>query len=280
MATQRHHSCFVSFVTLSLVFFLCLGTSSVAVAGISTDGSLGAKGPLAGPNYQIPDTLGQTRGKNLFHSFGSFNINTNESATFTGPSSIQNVISRVTGGSPSSIDGILSCTIPGANLYMMNPSGVMFGPNASLDVKGSFHVTTADYLKFSDGGIFYADLAKSSVLSVADPQAFGFLSANPAAISVDRSVLTVPDGQTLSIVLPEVGVSSPPRIFSSVDLPEPEGPNRTTNSRSKMSRSILRSACTATSPMRYVFDRLRARNTSAGGRSGGCDTVGNTRYSL
>ena len=106
----------------------------------------------------------------------------------------------MTGGSLSSIDGLLQCTINGANLYLLNPSGVMFGPNASLDVKGSFHISTADYLKLSDGGIFYADPAKSSVLSVAEPQAFGFLSANPAAISLDRSVLQVPAGQTLSII--------------------------------------------------------------------------------
>ncbi len=223
MATQRHHSCLVSLITVFLVCVLFLGVASVAVAagdGVRLDGSLGQTPGIVGggqvngtpTTYLITDTLGKKAGGNLFYSFGSFNIYTGESATFHSPNSTSynNIISRVTGGSPSSIDGLLRSTIEGANLYLMNPSGVMFGPNASLDVKGSFHVSTADYLKFSDGGVFYADPAKSSVLSVAEPQAFGFLSANPAAISLDRSVLTVPDGQTLSIIGGDINVQNDP----------------------------------------------------------------------
>jgi filamentous hemagglutinin family protein len=213
MATQRDHSCLASFFifyVLVFVFFLDMASIASAGTGVSLDNSLGqTPGIVAGGSvngtpttYLITDTLGKKVGGNLFYSFDKFNIYTGESATFNSPgnSSYSNIISRVTGGSLSSIDGLLQCTINGANLYLLNPSGVMFGPNASLDVKGSFHISTADYLKLSDGGIFYADPAKSSVLSVAEPQAFGFLSANPAAISLDRSVLQVPAGQTLSII--------------------------------------------------------------------------------
>jgi filamentous hemagglutinin family protein len=224
MAAERHHSFHVSFcVAFSLFFSLFLFSATLAVAagnGVKLDGSFGqTPGTVAGgtvngalTTYLITDTLGTKAGGNLFFSFGSFNIYTKESATFYSPngSSYNNIISRVTGGSPSTIDGLLMSTIVGANLYLMNPSGVMFGPNASLDVKGSFHVSTADYLKFSDGGVFYADPAKSSVLSVAEPQAFGFLSANPAAISLDRSVLTVPDGQTLSIIAGDISIQNDP----------------------------------------------------------------------
>uniref|UniRef100_UPI0011781C66 filamentous hemagglutinin N-terminal domain-containing protein n=1 Tax=Candidatus Entotheonella palauensis TaxID=93172 RepID=UPI0011781C66 len=95
--------------------------------------------------------MGQQLGGNLFHSFGDFNVNTGESATFTGPGSVSNIIGCVTGGNLSNIDGLLRSDIVGANLFLLNPQGVIFGPNASLDVTGSFHVSTADVLHFDDG---------------------------------------------------------------------------------------------------------------------------------
>jgi filamentous hemagglutinin family protein len=123
-------------------------------AQITLDGSLGPGGPLTGPNYRIGTELGQIRGSHLFHSFGQFNVPTNGSATFRGPAAIENIVGRVTGGQVSSIDGVLRSEIAGANLYLLNPSGVLFGPNARLDVRGSFHVSTADYLRLANGAIF------------------------------------------------------------------------------------------------------------------------------
>jgi filamentous hemagglutinin family protein len=155
---------------------------------------------LRGPNYLIPDTVGQIRGPNLFHSFDQFNLIRGESATFTGPNTIANIIGRVTGGSPSSIDGTIRSQMAGANLYLLNPSGVLFGPNASLDVSGSFHVSTADYLRLADGARFFARLSETSTLSVAPPAAFGFLGPTPAAIAVQGSTLQVPEGATFSVV--------------------------------------------------------------------------------
>src|SRR5918999_2046495 len=130
-------------------------------------------------------------------------INTGESATFTGPSSIENVLGRVTGGSSSFIDGLLRTQFENAspNLFLLNPAGVLFGPNASLDVQGSFHVSTADYLKLGDGGRFEATNPENSVLTVAPPEAFGFLGERqPAGIAVQGSRLQVPAGETLSVV--------------------------------------------------------------------------------
>ena len=69
----------------------------------------------------------------------------------------------------------------------MNPAGVVFGPTAQLNVEGSFHVTTADYLRMTDGAKFHADTSKASTLSVAPVQAFGFLSKNPTPIAVEGS---------------------------------------------------------------------------------------------
>ena len=87
---------------------------------------------LTGPELCIsPLISGKLVGSNLFHSFGEFNLTAAESATFSGPTSIANILSRVTGGNPSSINGLLRSTIPSANFFFLNPFGVMFGPNAA-----------------------------------------------------------------------------------------------------------------------------------------------------
>ena len=169
-------------------------------AAVTLDGSLGRSGPVTGPGYAITPDLGRQSGANLFHSFSSFNLIKGDVATFSGPVGISNIISRVTGGSPSSIDGTLRSTILGANLYFLNPAGVMFGPNASLDISGSFHVSTVNYLKFPDGN-FYADTTKTSSFSAAAPEAFGFLGTNRAAVTIkDGASLAMKPSQAFSIV--------------------------------------------------------------------------------
>ncbi|MBI5641109.1 MAG: filamentous hemagglutinin N-terminal domain-containing protein, partial [Nitrospirae bacterium] len=84
-------------------------------AEVVPDGTMGKSGALTGPHYSIGSDLGKQLGGNLFHSFTSFNIYTGESATFSGPDTVQNIISRVTGGTLSSIDGLIRSTIPGAD---------------------------------------------------------------------------------------------------------------------------------------------------------------------
>lgn len=161
--------------------------SAHAFAQVKTDGTVGPRTTLAGPNFNITPSLGTTVGPNLFHSFETFNIARGETATFTGPPSVKNILARVTGG-PSSIDGTLACQIAGANLYLINPAGVIFGPDAALDLHGSFVVTSADYIKLADGGQFHASDPPKSVLTSAAPAAFGFLGAHkPAAIQVRGS---------------------------------------------------------------------------------------------
>ena len=172
---------------------------SVAQAEIITDGSLGAKLELPGKDFQITPQLGQQVGSNLFHSFQNFNLSEGETATFSGANSVQNVIARVTGGSPSLIDGTLRSTIPNADLYFLNPYGVMFGKNANLDLQGGFHVSTADYLRLADGGRFEARNLSNSLLTVAPVTAFGFLTDSPATISTQDSYLEL-KGHTLSFI--------------------------------------------------------------------------------
>jgi len=92
----------------SAIFIACFPLH----AEIATDGSLGSRVNLNAPDYQITQDLGKRTGNNLFHSFDSFNIYRGESATFSGDNGISNVISRVTGGESSTIDGIFRNTIP------------------------------------------------------------------------------------------------------------------------------------------------------------------------
>lgn len=169
-------------------------------AQITTDGTLGSQLNLLGPNYQINADLGQQQGGNLFHSFQEFNLQGLESATFSGPNSVNNIISRVTGGNPSHIDGTLRSTIPNADMYFLNPSGIILGPNAKLDVSGSFHASTADYLRLQDGGRFDANQPANTLLTVTPVEAFGFLTNSPASLSIEGSELSILANETFSLI--------------------------------------------------------------------------------
>jgi filamentous hemagglutinin family protein len=173
---------------LALVAALVPGAASAQ--HITIDGTLSPARTLAGPRYLIGANLGRQVGGNLFESFGIFGLTAGERATFTGPASIANVIGRVTGGEPSSIDGAILSKIAGANVYLINPWGVIFGTKGSVNVTGSFYASTANYLRAANGARFQATHPGASTLTAAPPAAFGFLGAKPAAITVDGSALT------------------------------------------------------------------------------------------
>ena len=177
---------------------LVLAVMTPGHAAVVLDGTLGRSGPLTGPDYQIMQDLGKTVGQNLFHSFSAFSLGLSESAVFSGQAGLQNVISRVTGGEQSLINGYIRSKIPGANLYLINPAGIVFGSAGRLDVKGSFHASTADYLLLGTDGRFDALHPQDSVLTAAAPSAFGFLSQNPAPVSVG-GLLQPADGKMLSL---------------------------------------------------------------------------------
>ena len=186
------------------MLLLAAGFQSAGRADVATDGSFGAASGLSGPNFAIPASLGKKVGGNLFHSFAEFNLVNGQSATFSGPADVRNILSRVTGGTASSIDGILRSDIDGAHLYFINPSGVLFGANAKLEISGSFTVTTADYLRLGDGGRFDARLSTSDVLTSAPVSAFGFLSPAPAAVSFTGSTLDDAAGKSLTVIAGDV----------------------------------------------------------------------------
>jgi filamentous hemagglutinin family protein len=187
-------------VWLAVATALCAGAP--AQAQITTDGTLGAVQAFTGLHSTIPASLGKQAGGNLFHSFGLFNVPTAGSTTFAGPGAgspqVSNVISRVSGAQASSIDGRLASSIQGANLFLINPRGILFGPNASLDLTGSFHASTANYLKLADGTRFEATATANPVLTSAPPAAFGFLGPT-GEVSLQGTRFDLQAGRGLSI---------------------------------------------------------------------------------
>ncbi|MBE9030293.1 filamentous hemagglutinin N-terminal domain-containing protein [filamentous cyanobacterium LEGE 11480] len=130
-----------------------VGARAVQAQVVATPANqLGATGTVVTPSGTVSNiTGGTTSGTNLFHSFSQFGLAQGATANFQTPAAIANVLSRVTGGTASVINGQIQLSgNTGANLYLMNPSGVIFGPNASLNVPASFIATTATAIGFQD----------------------------------------------------------------------------------------------------------------------------------
>ena len=194
---------------------------------IVTDGTVGQAATLSGSSLQIPHTLGTTVGNNLFHSFQTFNLSAGQTAAFTGPDPIANVLSRVTGGTQSTIDGTLECKMPNADFYLINPAGVVFGPNAKVNVPRAFAVTTADYIRLGEKGRFDARNPANDVLAVAPPNAFGFLSpqrgSSIASVTFNGSSLQTKDGKDFTVASGGVTIRADGSAQSSAILKAPGG---------------------------------------------------------
>jgi len=163
---------------------------SIAKALVVTDGTVGSVVTLDGADVTITQDLGTTSGNNLFHSFKTFDIDSGNKVTFTGSDTLENVISRVTGGEISTLDGTLKSNIANANFYFFNPAGIVIGPNASIDVPASLHISTADYLTLENGDIFSATNPNESTLGIAKPEAFGYLDREATSLVLDGAQLS------------------------------------------------------------------------------------------
>ncbi len=181
--------------------------SNLCAAQVVGDTTLptGERSQVTGnPNFQIDG--GTRRGGNLFHSFQQFSVPTGGSAFFNNAADVQNILTRVTGGSISNIDGLIRANGT-ANLFLINPNGILFGPNASLNIGGSFIGTTANAIGLANGDIFSANPGQplpSQLLNV-NPNAFFFNQMAAQAIvnrstANNRTGLQVPAGQTLLLV--------------------------------------------------------------------------------
>ncbi len=188
--------------------------ANCASAQIITDGTLPNNSIITPDGNTIKITGGTQAGGNLFHSFREFSVPTNGAALFNNAVDIQNIISRVTGRSVSNIDGLIS-TNGTANLFLINPNGIIFGQNARLDIGGSFVGTTANALQFGNIGFFSAtDKNIPSPLLTINPSALLFNQINQNAAIQNNSVapagrdpagfdafgLRVPDGKGLLLV--------------------------------------------------------------------------------
>ena len=194
-----------------------LAQGSTLITPTSGIGDLGTTVTTQSHTVQITGGTRPGNSTNLFHSFDQFNVGRGDTAQFlnTTPSlNTSNILSRVTGENPSSIFGTIDTTsYPGANLFLMNPAGIVFGPTARLNVGGSVAFTTADYLRLagpnsSNGGTFYANRTATNLLTSASVAAFGFLDFSSAPIALQGSRLAVPPGQSMALVGGNITVQS------------------------------------------------------------------------
>ncbi|ERN42051.1 filamentous hemagglutinin family N-terminal domain protein [Rubidibacter lacunae KORDI 51-2] len=191
-----------------LVFVLgcSLKWCSSALAQVVEDDTLSTQVRGDGTDFTIDG--GKRAGGNLFHSFERFSLPTGGSATFNNAIDVNHIFSRVTGNDASHIDGVIRA-MGGADLIMINPRGIIFGPGAELDIGGSFIGSTADRVEFADGTFFSAtDVHATPLLTVSAPVGLQF--GDRAAPIVSRSEffdfdtfangLTVPYGETLALL--------------------------------------------------------------------------------
>jgi filamentous hemagglutinin family protein len=208
-ARNRSGSVVAPLLCVVFVTSLALSQETITITPTTGPGDLGTTVTSHGHTTQITGGIRPGNGANLFHSFNQFSIGPGETAQFqnTTPTlTTINILSRVTGGNPSSIFGTIdTMSYPGANFFLMNPAGIVFGPTATLHVGGSVAFTTADYLRLAEGhgshsGVFHAASTEMSLLTSAPVTAFGFLNSNPAAIAVQGSTLTVQPGESISLL--------------------------------------------------------------------------------
>lgn len=161
---------FKHLMILSLVGLLAnLAQTPVMAQSVVPDTTLGNEGTIVTPGAVVrgaPADLiegGAIRGSNLFHSFFNFNVEPGERLYFANPGGIETIFSRVTGNTLSRIFGTLGVN-GGADLFLLNPNGILFGPNARLDVSGSFLATTADRFTFGGNLEFSATNPQSAPL--------------------------------------------------------------------------------------------------------------------
>lgn len=201
-------------ILYTLVIFLALMTEvrEKTLAQIVPDSSLGPESSTVEPHVTIDGVKGDRlgggaiRGSNLFHSFLEFNIKEGRGAYFLNPSGIENILTRITGKNTSKIFGTLG-VLGNANLFLINPKGIIFGPNSRLELTGSFFGTTADAVNFADGTKFSAtDSQAQPLLTVSIPIGLQ-LRTNSGSI-VNQSRATNSTGETVGLqIRPEKTLS-------------------------------------------------------------------------
>ena len=187
----------IQFWFASGVALCCLAVSSPLQAQVVPDATLPNNSQVRSQGKNSLITGGTRAGSNLFHSFSQFSVPTLGIAYFNNALDIQNIISRVTGSSISSIDGLIRAN-GAANLFLINPNGIIFGPNAQLRIDGSFVASTASSLKLADGSDFSAKTPETKpLLTVSVPIGLQY-EASPGSI-INQSQLTDSSGTLIGL---------------------------------------------------------------------------------
>ncbi|WP_299409543.1 filamentous hemagglutinin N-terminal domain-containing protein [Acaryochloris sp. IP29b_bin.148] len=176
------------------VFFALPTQAQIQAESNSTDTQISK----SGNQFDISGGQLSKDGANLFHSFEKFGLSQQQVANFLSNPATRNILGRVMGGDPSVINGLIKVTGSNANLYLMNPAGMIFGPNAALDVPAAFTATTANGIGFESnwfGGSGPNDYANL----VGTPTAFAFTTQEPGAIT-NTGNLSVNPGQNLTLM--------------------------------------------------------------------------------
>jgi len=172
-----------------------------AIGQISSDGTLSTSVTQNGNNFTING--GDRAGGNLFHSFSEFSVPTGGAALFNNDLDVENIFSRVTGGNISNIDGLIGAN-GSANLFLLNPAGIIFGPNARLDIGGSFLGSSASSLMFPGGTEFSAtDTQSTPLLTINAPIGLWFRGNEGNIVNqsaVNDVGLQVQPGRSLGLV--------------------------------------------------------------------------------
>lgn len=180
---------FLNFLFWAIAFY-CLDAYNTVEAQVIEDNTLSTEVNTEN-NRDFTVNAGEQRGDNLFHSFREFSIPNNGSVFFDNAGTIQNIISRVTGSSISDINGLIQNNGT-ANLFLINPNGIIFGENATLNIGGSFIGTTAESLVFEDGSQFSTNQTNSPpLLTVSVPLGLQF-GSNPGEIK-NKANFSIPD---------------------------------------------------------------------------------------
>ena len=180
-------------LTLCLGIF-CLNSDRPILAQVIEDGTTStAVSAENSQDYTV--NLGDRVGNNLFHSFTEFSLANGGSVFFNNSTAIANIFSRVTGSNLSNINGSISNNGT-ANLFLLNPNGIIFGENASLNLGGSFIATTAESLVFEDGTEFGTDLGQQPLLTVSVPLGLQFGSSSGSIVNLANLSIANPQDPT------------------------------------------------------------------------------------
>jgi filamentous hemagglutinin family protein len=186
--------------SLAIALLLPLGMPNILLAQVTpaNDGT-GTVVNTNGNQFNIEGGTLSGNGANLFHSLEKLGLNRDQIANFLANPQVRNILTRVVGGDASIINGLIQVSGGNANLYLMNPAGVIFGPNAMINVPGDFVVTTATGIGFGNNQWFNAVGSNDYQALIGNPSQFAFDLANPGAI-LNAGNLSVGEGKSISLI--------------------------------------------------------------------------------